>query len=210
LPKRRSPQITASVAQIERDIENIEIRAPFAGLLETDTAELGTFLSPGAPCSSLIQLDPIKLVVFAPEIEVNRIEVGAMAGGRLVSGDEVAGRVTFLARSADPQTRTFRVEVAIPNPDFAIRAGQTVEVAVASAGEDAHLVKQSALTLNSNGDLGVRVIDEDHIVGFAPVNIIRDATDGVWVSGLPDTVEIITVGQEYVSPGVKVVPSYSE
>ena len=200
----------ASVAAIERDIENLAITAPFNGLLETDTAELGALLQPGALCATIIQLDPIKLVGFAPETEVDRVTVGALAGARLATGREVVGRVTFLSRSADPLTRTFRVEVEVPNTGLAIRDGQTVEIIVSSDGTAAHLLPQSALTLNNEGDLGVRYVGKGNIVGFAPVRILRDTVDGVWVAGLPDVIDVIVSGQEYVIKGVHVDVTYRE
>lgn len=198
----------AGVAQAQKDIERLEITAPFAGLLETDTAEFGTLLQAGSVCGTVIQLDPIKLVGFAPETEVDKIEVGALAGARLISGKTVTGRVTFLSRSADPQTRTFRVEVEVPNTDFAIRDGQTVEIGISSAGRLAHLVAQSSLTLNNDGLIGLRTVAEDNVVQFVPIEVIRDTQEGIWVAGLPETADIITVGQEYVSQGVKVDPHF--
>lgn len=200
----------AAVAMAEKDIERLSITAPFSGVLETDTAEFGTALTSGAECATVIQLDPIKLVGYAPETEVNKIEVGALSGARLVSGRTVAGRVTFLSRSADTATRTFRVEIEIPNSDFSIRDGQTVELAISSAGRLAHLIGQSALTLNDDGQIGVRTVGEDNIVAFIPVEVLRDTTDGIWIAGLPENVDIIVVGQEYVRAGVVVDPHFEE
>lgn len=200
----------AGVAATQKDIDNLTITAPFSGLLETDTAELGALLLPGALCGTIIQLDPIKLVGFAPETEVDRVLVGAMAGARLATGREIVGRVTFLSRSADSLTRTFRVEVEVPNTGLAIRDGQTVEMLISSEGTSAHLLPQSSLTLNNNGDLGVRFVDAGSIVGFAPVSIIRDTIEGIWVAGLPEQIDVITAGQEYVIKGVKVAVTYRE
>ena len=56
----------ASVAVAKKEIERTSLKAPFSGILETDTAELGTLLQPGALCAKIIQLDPIKLVGFVP------------------------------------------------------------------------------------------------------------------------------------------------
>jgi multidrug efflux system membrane fusion protein len=198
----------AAVAQVQRDIENLSITAPFAGLLESDTAELGTYLTAGAPCATVIQLDPIKLVGYASETDVNKIKLGALAGARLISGETVQGNVTFLSRSADPATRTFRVEVEVPNPDFAIRDGQTVEIAISSAGVEAHLVPQSALTLDDEGRIGLRLVGEDSRTQFAPVTVLRDTREGIWVAGLPEKADIITVGQEFVRAGVLVEPHF--
>ncbi|MFT4700784.1 MAG: multidrug efflux system membrane fusion protein [Yoonia sp.] len=200
----------AAVAGAEVEIDRLKILAPFSGLLETDTAELGTLMQPGAACATIVQLDPIKLVGFVPEIDVTKVTIGARAGGRIATGADVTGLVTFLSRSADETTRTFRVEVEVPNTDLAIRAGQTVEIVVASDGRQAHLVPQSSLTLNNEGALGVRTIAEDSTAVFMPVTLLRDTVDGVWVADLPDQVNIITVGQEFVIDGVPVDPTYAE
>lgn len=202
---------TAAVAVAEKEIERLTIKAPFSGLLESDTAELGSLLQPGALCATIIQLDPIKLVGFVPETEVNRVTLGADAGARLAAGGrQVVGKVTFLSRSADPTTRTFEVEIEVPNTDLSIRDGQTAEIAISSAGVTAHLIPQSALTLDDNGTLGVRLVDDAAIVSFAPLTIMRDTTKGVWVTGLPDQADVIVAGQEYVTAGVKVAPTQRE
>lgn len=200
----------ATVAIAEREIDRLTINAPFAGLLETDTAELGTLMQPGSPCATIIQLDPIKLVGFVPETNVDKVSLGAMAGARLTTGQELRGQVTFLSRSADDLTRTFRVEVTVPNADRAISDGQTVEIIVAADGRTAHLLAQSTLTLDDDGVLGVRTISADNTVKFMPVTLLRDTAQGVWVTDLPDAVDIITIGQEFVTDGVRVTPTYRE
>jgi len=202
---------TAAVAGAEKEIERLTITAPFAGLLESDTAELGSLLQPGALCATIIQLNPIKLVGFVPETEVNRVTLGALAGARLAAGGrEVTGRVTFLSRSADPATRTFRVEIEVPNDDLGIRDGQTAEIAISSEGVQAHLIPQSALTLDDNGTLGVRLVDDAALVSFAHVDVMRDTAEGVWVTGLPQQADVIVIGQEFVTAGVTVAPTMQE
>ena len=199
----------AAAAAAREELTRLDIDAPFEGLLESDTAELGSLLQPGALCGTVIQLDPIKLVGFVPETDVGRIELGADARARLISGREVAGQVTFLSRSADPQTRTFRVEVTVPNADLGLRDGQTAEIAVASAGTLAHLLPQSALTLNNDGILGVRTV-AGGIADFMPVSLMRDTVGGIWVAGLPEDVDVIVIGQEYVIEGVTVAATYRD
>lgn len=199
----------AATAAAREELDRLDIAAPFAGLLESDTAELGSLMQPGALCATIIQLDPIKLVAFAPETEIDRIELGAPASATLVSGTDVAGGVTFLSRSADPQTRTFRIEISVPNPDLAVRDGQTAEIMIASGGTPAHLLPQSALTLDDSGTLGVRIVSGG-AADFMPVTLMRDTPEGIWVSGLPDAVDVIVIGQEYVIAGVPVIASYRD
>lgn len=198
----------AAVAAATREIEKLRIAAPFSGLLETDTAELGTLMQPGGLCATIIQLDPIKLVGFVPELQVNRVQVGAPAAARLATGREVQGRVSFLSRASDDATRTFRTEIDVPNPDLTLRDGQTVEIMISAEGNIAHLLPQSSMTLNDNGDLGVRLVDADGTARFAAVAILRDSVDGIWVTGLPEKADVIVVGQEYVVDGVPVKPTF--
>lgn len=200
----------AAVAGAEKEMERLLIKAPFSGLLEHDTAELGSLLSAGGVCGTVIQLDPIKLVGYVPETQVHRVTLGSLAGARLTDGREVRGRVTFLSRSADHETRTFRVDIEVANEDMSIRDGQTADIVIASSGSMAHLLPASALTLNDNGDLGLRIVVEGNKVAFIPVALLRDTSEGVWVTGLPAEADVIVVGQEYVIEGVTVEPTYRE
>ncbi|MEM9814376.1 MAG: efflux RND transporter periplasmic adaptor subunit, partial [Pseudomonadota bacterium] len=193
----------------EKELDRLEIRAPFAGLLETDTAELGTLLQPGTLCGTLIALDPIELVGFVPELDVERVTLGAEARARLSSGREVTGSVRFVARSSDPLTRTFRVEIEVPNPDNAIRDGLSAEIVIALEGSSGHLIPQSALTLDDSGTLGVR-LHVDGVARFNPVSVIRDDREGIWLGGLPETPDVIVIGQDFVTDGRAITPVYQD
>lgn len=203
----------ALVQRAELDIARLEIRAPFAGVLETDSAELGELLRVGDVCARLISLDPIKFVAFVAEAEVDRLSPGQTAFARLVTGRRIMGTISFVARSSDPSTRTFRVEITAPNPADApgglIRDGMTAEIAVPLASGRGHLAPPSALTLDDAGRLGVRLV-EDGRAKFHPVEIVREERGGIWVSGLPDTAEIIFVGHEFAADGRAVIATYED
>ena len=70
----------------------------------------------------------------------------------------------------------------------------------------AHLVTPSALTLNDNGVVGVKTVEPDNTVKFRTVEIIANNIDGVWLGGLPNKIQLITVGQEFVIDGEIVTP----
>ena len=107
------------------------------------------------------------------------------------------------ASSADPATRSFAIEIELPNADGSLRDGLTATATVNLGTAPAHLLPQSVLTLDDQGVLGVRSV-VDNVVEFHPVTIIGDTREGIWVTGLPPRVDVITVGQEYVVPGQKV------
>lgn len=202
----------AAVAAAEREIERLEIRAPFDGELETDTADIGTLLQPGAQCVTLVQYDPVRVVGYVSELLVDQLLPGLSANIRLASGRELQGKVTFVADTADPVTRTFRVDVEVQQSegDAPVRAGQTAEIIATGQGTTAHLLPQSALTLNDNGDLGVRVVEEDETAGFQTVTVVRDSLKGVWVTGLGDAKSVIIIGHHYITDGSKLNITYQE
>jgi len=195
---------TASVRQAQVALDQVNIRAPFSGVFDNRDAEVGTYLAPGQPCGTVIELDPLLIVGDISETETSRVVVGAPAVATLVSGQTVAGRVRYVAREADPATRTYRVEVEARNPNGAARSGLSAQVRLSSGAGAAHLVPQTALVLNSAGQQGVRYVLPDNRVAFAPVTVIDETPQGVWVSGLRGPVRLITVGQSYVSEGQKV------
>lgn len=210
--KTRQARLEAAEARLNRvkwDIEQLIIRAPFDGVLESDTAELGTFLSPGEVCANVIDLSSIKVAGFVSEKEIDLLSVGQEAHARLINGIEAVGNISFLSRVADEQTRTFAVEVMLPNPEGRIRDGMTAELRIGMPEGKGHLVPQSALTLDDDGQMGVR-IDEDGIARFRPVQILSLEPGGVWVGGLEDQVRIIVVGQEFVRDGRAIVGTVAD
>ena len=196
--------------EAEKEMERLTITAPFDGLLESDTAELGSLLQPGDLCGTVIQLDEIKLIGFVPEAEVDRVTIGAIATATLATGAEVQGKVTFVSRSADPETRTFEIDIVVENEDLRIRDGQTADIVISADGTKAHKLPQSALTLNKDGRLGVRIVGAESMVEFVPVTLLRDQADGVWLAGLPAQADVIIVGQDFVTHGVAVAATYKE
>ncbi|MGB1212583.1 MAG: efflux RND transporter periplasmic adaptor subunit [Pikeienuella sp.] len=197
----------ARVLRAEINLNRLTITAPFDGVLVSDTAELGSLLQNGSVCASLIALDPIKFVAFAPERSVDALKMGAEVDAKLITGRELRGKITYISRSADRDTRTYLVEAETPNEDLSIRDGMTAEMLISLDGVQAHYLPQTALTLDNHGELGVRLA-VDNVAKFQSVSVLRDEPRGVWVTGLPETADVIVVGQEFVIDGQKLSVSY--
>ncbi|MEM7505471.1 MAG: efflux RND transporter periplasmic adaptor subunit [Pseudomonadota bacterium] len=195
----------AAVDLVKWDIQKLQIRAPFDGILETDTAELGARLAPGATCATVIDLHVVKATGYVGEQSIDQIEVGGDAKARLINGMETQGEITFISRMADEDTRTYLIEVTLANPEARLRDGMTAEIMVDLPARTAHLIPQSALTLDDQGRVGLRIA-EGTKARFLPVTILRDDPTGVWVSGLPERAEVIVVGQEFVRDGREIEP----
>lgn len=197
----------AAVAQVERmekQLDDTRIRAPFEGVVDARMADVGDYLAPGQPCAMVIDQDPFLVIGQASERDVGAISKGDSGWAKLVTGERVEGKIRFVSKSADPATRTFRVELEIPNPKGTIRDGVTAEMHVAGKEVTAHRVSPAILALDDKGSLGIRIVETGNRVKFVTVTMVSDTPQGVWVAGLPETVTVITVGQEYVTQGQEV------
>lgn len=200
----------AELEEIRLDIARTKIRAPITGFVETLLPGPGDYVEKGELVAMVVDLDPIRVIANVTERDVGNIHVDDLATVKLPNGREVGASVQYISRVADDVTRTFRVDLWIDNPDASIPAGLTAEVQLTAGNRKAHMVRTSALTLNELGVLGVRTVDADDIVHFMPVTLLDDTPDGAWIAGLPETVRVITVGQEFVIDGQKVETSGSE
>jgi len=191
----------AAVRQAEIALDQTNIRAPFAGVFDHRDAEVGSYLAPGGSCGSMIELDPLLIVGDVPETEAAKLHVGAPATARLVSGETLAGRIRYVASDADPQTRTYHLEIAVPNPRLAAKSGLSATVRIQAGVGPAHLVPVTSLVLDAAGRQGVRYVLDNNRVAFSPVTVIEETPAGTWVSGLHGPTRVITVGQSYVNEG---------
>ena len=185
------------------ELNRTEVKAPFSGYIE-QIVKPGNFLERGQNCATIIQLNPIIFVAEVPEFSINKIETGQEVSMKLVTGELLKGNLTFVSKSASPSTRTFKVESQIPNKDGEVRDGITAEMTIKTKIVKAHKISPSILLLNDAGIVGVRSI-KDNIVNFNEVIILEDSESGLWITGLPETLELIVQGQGFVEDGQKVI-----
>lgn len=204
--------LEAARAQLQRariDLQNTEIRAPFDGVLQERHVDLGDYLRDGDPAAIILQMDPIRVVGFATENQRPTLNLGRVGYALLSDGTEIEGALTYISSQADQETRTFRVELSVPNPDLRLVEGMTTQMVMKGEKVQAHFISSSWLVLNDAGEVGVRGVQFDeqsqrNKVVFYPVQILQGDGQGLWVQGLPVEVEIITVGQAFVVEGQKV------
>ncbi len=186
--------------------ENTKIKVPFKGLIYDQQIEVGDFVSVGDPMFTIVDMDPIELVVFVSERNISSIRLGHKASAEFYNGDTIIGNVSYIAPVADHSTRTFRVEISTPNTDYAIKDGLTAKVKISVERKKAHKISPSVLSLNDIGQVGVKIVNARNKVQFLPVTILSDTPEYMWILGLPDKVRLITVGQDFVSHGQTVRP----
>ncbi len=196
----------AAVTRAEEALGNAEIRAPFAGRLDALSIDKGEFVQAGTQVGTVLDSHPLTVAIRVPQQAIARIEAGQPATVTFITGQERAGTVRFVGADADPQTRTFRAEIEVANPEGDLAAGLSAQVRIPTGELKAHFISPAILSLGTDGQLGVKAVDADSRVVFHPVTVERAGTEGIWVSGLPDRLRLITVGQGFVSGGEAVRP----
>lgn len=199
----------ANLEQAKDALNKTEIDAPISGVVQEPLADVGSTLNNGGTCATIVQLDPMQFIGSIPEARIGLARTGLPVTVTTIDGQTAKGKVTYIASVADESTRTFEVDAEVPNPDGRILDGLTAEAVVHAGTTPAHLLPQSVLTLNDKGELGVRAV-ENNKVKFYRVEVAKDTRQGVWVLGLPDTLDIITLGQENVSDGETVKASHAD
>ncbi|MGB1838936.1 MAG: efflux RND transporter periplasmic adaptor subunit [Gammaproteobacteria bacterium] len=190
------------------ELNRTEVKAPFSGYIEK-IVKPGNFLERGQICATIIQLNPITFVAEVPESDINKVNEGQQVVLNLITGETIEGKLTFVSKSASSLTRTFKVEAEIENKNGLIRDGITSEMIIKTSKIKAHKITPSVLMLNDKGILGIKVIRDLEIVKFLPVTILEDSEDGIWVTGIPNQIQLITQGQGFVEDDQKVLVSNS-
>ncbi len=199
----------AELTRARLDIDYMVIRAPFDGALQDRQVEVGDFVKLGDPIAAIV--DDRTLIVSASiaEYEAYFVKKGGPGSAKLATGEDVNGTIRYIAPVANEATRTFDVELEIDNADGTLRAGMTAELMIPAETIYAQKVSPSLLTLDDEGNLGIKIVTESGIVEFHSADIAMSSSDGVWIAGLPHSARVITVGQGFVNEGI-VVDAISE
>jgi multidrug efflux system membrane fusion protein len=202
--KARLVGAEAARKRVLDEIGYTKVTAPFAAVVQDRSVEVGDYVKSGDSIARLVDTDPMIIVGEVNEREIHELQVGGSGSAKLVNGSIVSGTIRYLSPLADDNTRTFRIELAVPNPDGALRAGMTAELRVSADQIVAHSLSAALLALADDGTVGVKAVDDDNRVRFHPVEIAGYSPEGILVTGLPGELRIISVGQGFVTEGRKV------
>jgi multidrug efflux system membrane fusion protein len=210
--KARESALALAEAALERaklELEYIAIKTPFQGVLEERYVELGSHLEKGDQVALIVDKSIVKAVGYISQQSTGKVRLGQKVNIRLLDGQEASGTLTYLSSVGDAQTHSFRVEADVVNTDGMLNAGVSVELSIATGQESAHFVSPAVLSLDAHGEIGIKSVNGDSVVSFYPIELLRTEAGGIWVSGLPDKVRIITQGQGFVNEGepVKEMPA---
>ena len=196
----------AELIQAQVQLDATRITAPFAGVVDERLVEIGDFVQDGSELVRVLDFDPVLITGQVAETDAADISMGDYAWADLVNGERVHGQIQFMSADANPQTRTFQIEMAINPQDltFAPASGLTAHLHIPQPDVYAYSVSPALLILNDNGQLGLKGVDRNDEVIFLPVQLLKADEQGIWVYGPGDQADIITIGQGFVDYGEKV------
>jgi len=194
----------AELEMANQAMADLAPRAPFDGVVNQKSVEEGDLVQPGTALMHVVQIDRLKATAQIPQQAVHQVAEGQRVSVRLLDGEELSGRIRFVASAADTGTRSFAMEVEVDNPQQRRIAGGSANLAIALPEVNAHHLSPAFLALDNNGKPGVKHVSEDNKVVFSGVRLLSVKTDGAWVDGLPDNLRLITRGAGFVSEGEEV------
>ena len=209
--KARYEAAIAAAEKARLDLNYTQIKAPISGIVDEQPARRGDYLPISGVCATLVKLNPLIVRANVSENDVSKLHVSQNGTARLVTGETVSGRIRYISAMADPKTRTFKIELAVKNPNNRLRDGVTAVLRIPLAKSSGHFLPPSLLVLDAGGRVGVRTVDANNFIRFKPVEILSHEKNGVWVTGLAQSERIVSVGQDYVRDGQKVaLPTQKE
>ena len=210
ISQAKATQATArtNLERARLDVQHLQIKAPFDGIVESRPVEIGDLIMPGQLCARVVELSPLKVEALVAETEIGRLMLGDSALVNIAGQDYQGAVISYLAYQADRATKGYRVEATMPNPNQAVRAGISARLNILAQAIPAQLIPASSVLLDDEGETAVRILSQESLVESVRVTAVGEAPTGIWVTGLDAEVILVVVGQNYIVEGELVNPSY--
>tara|TARA_X000000950_G_scaffold257567_1_gene324192 strand:+ start:2109 stop:3395 length:1287 start_codon:yes stop_codon:yes gene_type:complete len=200
----------SNLAVLRDQLKKSTIKAPSDGWLETMHLEAGEQIAGGAPAATILDMSEVTIIVAVPQTNIGQISIDDPVSIDVAGVGLRKGVVSKIASITSSTTRTFDVEVSVPNDDRALRAGMTVEASIDVGFQPAFGMSPAHLSVAGDGSLTAK-IDDRGTVRVVAVELVRSGVEQVFVSGLADGSRLLTFGQAFVEKGddvrVSLVPA---
>ena len=189
------------VEKAKLELDYTEIKSKFKGIIDEIYLNSGDLVQIGAACARQINLDKIRLVGYVPEQKIKNFSVGQQIEVRLITGEIGFGEISLVSSSANKKVRTFRIEAIMDNTQAKVLENISAEMIIQTAPVLAHKIPTSSIVLNDDGTIVAKTLDESQALTSWPIEIISQTTTHLWVTGLPQTSKLVTLGQHYFNDG---------
>lgn len=203
-------QSKAALASIKVDLENTTIEAPFTGTVESFLLEEGEMASPGAQVVRLIGTETYIVSAGVParyaEVIQNGDKVEIWFDSQ--SPDTLAGTISFVGNSIDPQNRTFRIEVLLPSQNKNYKVDMIANMRLNTLSEENVLIVSEEFIYKEDDDFVTYVKSEDEngmpVAKKRVVELGPSYQSNVIIrNGLESGEELITIGSAFLNDGMR-------
>lgn len=194
-----------SVREADRTLDNLELKAPVSGVLTELPVEVGMSLSGGFRAAQIQQLDPIKIKAELTE------ESAALVRGKnelsfYIPGnaEKLKGQVSYLANVMGTQTKSYSLELQVPNADTKLKPGSKVQILLTEEKDEVVLTIPTLSVVREGGDTFVFVLVGD-IAEKRKVQLgrLKETIQEV-ISGVKEGEQLIISGQNQLKDKEKV------
>jgi RND family efflux transporter MFP subunit len=203
-------QSAAAADLAKKKLADAHLTAPISGIIARRAIEVGATVSPAQPVFTIVDLDPVRVRVGVPEGDIGHVTEGAAATIRVPALDaSFAGRVSLIGVAADAATRSYTVEIKVPNSARRMRAGMVAEATIENGQKVSAIMVPASAVLHDGGVNGtpiVYVLDREG----ARVHARRVTTGAArgdsieLTSGIAAGDQVVVAGQQRVRDGARV------
>ena len=188
-------------------LENTSLLSPISGAVTARNYDSGDMYSGGNPVLTVEKITPVKLLINVSEVYFTKVKKGAPVNVKLdVYGDEAfEGKISLIYPTIDPSTRTFQVEIQLPNQNQKVRPGMFARASLNFGTEENVVVPDLAIVKQAGaGDRYVYVY-KDVKVTYNKVELGRRmGTEYELKSGVPNNSQVVIAGQTRLINGTEV------
>ncbi len=194
----------AGVVEGEIQLGDTALTVPADGLILKRNVEAGDFAQPGKVGFTLGDVSAVKVVYGVPDVILPNLTLGSLqtitAEG--TPGAEFRGRITRVSPSADPKSRTFDVEVTVPNSGYRLKVGQIASLRLGAARPAASVpvVPLGAIVRPKDDPTGYAVVIVEEQGGLL-VARLRSVGLGETYGNVVGVVQGVKVGDRVVVTG---------
>lgn len=188
-------------------LENTSLLSPISGVVTARNYDSGDMYSGGNPVLTVEKITPVKLLINVSEVYFTKVKKGAPVNVKLdVYGDEAfEGKISLIYPTIDPSTRTFQVEIQLPNQNQKVRPGMFARASLNFGTEENVVVPDLAIVKQAGaGDRYVYVY-KDGKVTYNKVELGRRmGAEYELKSGVPNNSRVVIAGQTRLINGTEV------
>lgn len=208
--RSQAEQAAGNLQALEERLSRTRIAAPISGILDMRMVEVGTMVSPGTPVARVVQVNPVKILAGVPERFALAVRRGAAATVRfdVLPGETFEGTLSYVSATVDPGSRTFAIELTLPNPDARIKPEMVATISLTRSVLDSAIVLSQDALVRDEGGFIVFVVNEGPNGTVASARSVKIASsqgnDVVIGEGLEPGERYVVVGQQQVADGDRV------